>query len=90
MLNAILVRLKRSPTETKFPCKVYDLPLYPKLHSLSRPAPGPLGIDEYQRKVGNETQQGPAGPSWVQVPQCPLLLARPSLSSKEQTQAVND
>ena len=33
MLNAILVRLKRSPTETKFPCKVYDLPLYPKLHS---------------------------------------------------------
>ena len=82
--------MNASPPKVKVLCRVYDELLHPKLHPLSCPAPGPLGIDKYQRKVGNETKQDPAGPSWVQAPQCPLLLARPSLSSKEQTQAVND
>ena len=57
----------------------------------------PLRIEEYQRKGGIETKQGPVGPFQVQKPLCVLLFLvcrkrlwspRPSLSSKEQGQAV--
>ena len=82
--------VKASPPKIYIPCRVYDQLLYPKCYSLSCPAPGPLGVDEYQREVGTESKQGPAEPSWVQAPQRPLLLVWPSPSSNEQTQAVND
>ena len=46
----MFVILKPSPSKTELPCQVYDYPLYPKLYSLSYPAPVPLRIEVYQRK----------------------------------------
>ena len=60
--------LKPSPLKTELPRQVYDEPLYPKLYSLSCPAPVPLRIEEAQRKGGTESKQDPAGPSWYKSP----------------------
>ena len=50
--------------------------------------PAPLRIEEHQRKGGTETEQEAARPCWVQASPCPRFLFDPSLSSKQQTQAV--
>ena len=53
--------LKPIPLETKFPYWASDEPLYPKLYSLSCPAPAALRIEEYQGKQGTEIKQGLKG-----------------------------